>query len=180
MRILSGRRYRAAVILMVAVPTLVLCAPPPAAAVSRSGEEASAEAAAWGWPVAPPHQVQRPFEAPPTPYSAGHRGIDLEAPAGRAILATADGVVSFSGLVVDRPVLSVKHEGGLVSSIEPVVATVAAGERVRAGDVVGVVASGGHCAGRCVHLGARLHGEYVNPMALLGVLPNAILLPLGR
>ncbi|MET4638546.1 peptidoglycan DD-metalloendopeptidase family protein [Mycetocola sp. 2940] len=176
---LSGRGRVAAVILVVAVPTIILCAPAPAAAETGDGTSADT-AGAWEWPIAAPHQVQRPFEAPPTPYSAGHRGIDLAAPSGRAVLAAADGVVSFSGFVVDRPVLSVRHDGGLVSSIEPVAATVAAGDAVRTGDVIGVVASGGHCDGRCVHLGARLYGEYVNPMALLGLLPNAVLLPLGR
>jgi murein DD-endopeptidase MepM/ murein hydrolase activator NlpD len=130
--------------------------------------------------VFPPHQLLRPFEAPPTPYSAGHRGVDLTAAAGAAVIAPADGVVSFAGTVVDRPVLSVRHADGLVSSIEPVVSALPAGAELRSGDTVGVVASGGHCDGRCVHFGVRLYGEYVNPMALLGALERAVLLPLGR
>ncbi|HEX5404843.1 MAG TPA: M23 family peptidase, partial [Pseudonocardiaceae bacterium] len=29
------------------------------------------------WPLAPPHPVLRPFQAPSTPYGPGHRGVDL-------------------------------------------------------------------------------------------------------
>lgn len=134
----------------------------------------------WEWPVAPPRHLLRPFEAPPTPYSAGHRGIDVAAQRGGAVSAAADGVVSFAGVVVDRPLLSLRHADGFVSSIEPVIAGVAAGDTVSAGQIVGVVASGGHCDDRCVHFGVRLHGEYVNPLALLARIERAVLLPLGR
>ncbi|MFT2706475.1 murein hydrolase activator EnvC family protein [Clavibacter zhangzhiyongii] len=133
----------------------------------------------WSWPVDPPHVVTRPFEAPTTPYGPGHRGIDVAADPGAEVRAVADGTVSFAGVVVDRPVVSVQHAGGLVSSVEPVVPSVAAGDVVRAGQVIGTVAgeprhepSGG------VHLGARLHGEYVDPAPLLAALRHAVLLPL--
>jgi murein DD-endopeptidase MepM/ murein hydrolase activator NlpD len=171
------RRIGAAVLV---VATIVLCGPAPSAARTTSVDIAAvADSPAWVWPVPPPQQVQRPFEAPPTPYAAGHRGIDVTASKGGAVVAVANGVVSFAGVVVDRPVLSVRHAGGLVSSIEPVAATVDSGDVVLAGDPVGVVASGGHCTGRCVHFGVRLHGEYVNPIALLAALERAVLLPLG-
>ncbi|HEV7848077.1 MAG TPA: M23 family metallopeptidase [Mycetocola sp.] len=169
-----------AAILTAAVVTFVLAGPASAAGRPAPTARASSTASpAWGWPVSPPHQLARPFEAPPTPYSAGHRGVDVTAAPGRAVLSPADGVVSFAGMVVDRPVLSVRHDDGLVSSMEPVSASVTAGAEVRAGDNVGVVASGGHCDDRCMHFGARLHGEYVNPMALLGLIERSVLLPLG-
>ncbi|RLP71610.1 M23 family metallopeptidase [Mycetocola manganoxydans] len=164
---------------LVAVAVLVLGGPAPAAG-EKAAPPPRVEPSPWEWPTPPPHQLLRPFEAPPTPYSAGHRGIDVPAVTGGAVVAAADGVVSFSGIVVDRPVLSVRHDGGLVSSIEPVAATVAAGDVVLAGDRVGVVGSGGHCDERCVHFGVRLHGEYVNPLALLTSVQRAVLLPLGR
>jgi murein DD-endopeptidase MepM/ murein hydrolase activator NlpD len=167
-------------ILLVVVAVIVVSGPAPSAArAPTTAGSPRAAAGMWDWPVPAPRQVQRRFEAPPTPYSAGHRGIDVAAGFRRTVLAAADGVVSFAGVVVDRPVLSVRHAGGLVSSIEPVDATVAAGDVVRRGDAVGVVASGGHCDDRCVHFGVRLRGEYLNPMALLGTLERAVLLPLG-
>ena len=135
-------------------------------------------AGTWTWPVAGSRAVLRHFEAPPTPYSAGHRGVDLRAPVGTRVAAPSDGVVSFAGVVVDRPVLSITFAGGLVSSIEPVEATVSEGDLVAAGDIVGVVTEGGHCSHTCAHFGVRLYGEYVNPIALLETIPRAILLPM--
>jgi len=132
----------------------------------------------WRWPVPAPIRVVAPFRAPATPYAAGHRGIDVAAERGALVLAPADGVVSFAGTVVDRGVLAIDHGGGLVSAIEPVEAVVAAGSSVRAGQVVGRVGAGGHCASQCVHFGVRLDGEYVSPFLLLGGLPRAVLLPL--
>ncbi|HSP75317.1 MAG TPA: M23 family metallopeptidase [Cryobacterium sp.] len=137
----------------------------------------TATAGSWHWPLPPPHPVLRGFQAPATLYAPGHRGLDLSAEAGREVVAPAEGVVSFAGLVVDRPVLSIQHADGLVSSLEPVSADVAVGDRVTAGQLVGAVADGGHCAGRCLHLGARLNGGYVSPLLYLVGVPRAVLLP---
>ena len=129
----------------------------------------------WAWPVAAPHEIVRPFVAPATPYAPGHRGIDVRAPGG-TVFAPAAGVVHFVGVVVDRPVLSIRHPGGLISSYEPVESPLAAGATVRRGDVIGSVVPG-HCASPCLHFGVRLDGEYVNPLLLLGGLPYSVLLP---
>ncbi|MFF2369582.1 M23 family metallopeptidase [Agromyces sp. NPDC058110] len=131
----------------------------------------------WSWPTRPPIVVDDPFRAPPTPYAAGHRGVDLRAAAGEPVVAVAAGVVSFSGMVAGRPVVSIDHGDGLVSSLEPVTASPVEGEEVLEGQPLGVVATGGHCDARCVHLGVRLHGEYVSPMLYLGGVPWAVLLP---
>ncbi|MEO5921904.1 MAG: M23 family metallopeptidase [Pseudolysinimonas sp.] len=130
----------------------------------------------WSWPVAAPHPIARPYLAPATEYGAGHRGIDIRAPAGSVIRAPADGVVHFAGFVVDRPVLSISHAGGVLSSFEPVEATVATGDRVRRGQIIGVLLAG-HCTAACLHLGARIGGRYVNPLLFLGDVPRAVLLP---
>jgi len=133
----------------------------------------------WSWPVPPPIVVVAPFRAPPTPYAAGHRGIDLAVDPGTAIRAAAAGRVSFAGPVAGRDVVAIDHGGGVVSAIEPVAATVTEGAAVSAGDVIGTVSSGGHCAGGCVHFGVRIDGEYVSPFLFLGGLPRAVLLPSG-
>jgi murein DD-endopeptidase MepM/ murein hydrolase activator NlpD len=131
----------------------------------------------WAWPVPAPHPIARPFIAPETPYSAGHRGLDIRADAGAEVRAPAAGVVHFAGFVVDRPVISIRHPGGALSSFEPVEPLVATGDRVAQGDVIGTVLPG-HCAGPCLHLGARIDGEYVNPLLFLGGLERAVLYPL--
>jgi murein DD-endopeptidase MepM/ murein hydrolase activator NlpD len=133
--------------------------------------------APWVWPVEP-HEVVRAFDAPATPYGPGHRGIDIAAPAGSPVLAPQDGVVRFAGPVAGRPVLSIEHGGGLVSSFEPVEPLVAAGDAVEQGQQIGVLQPG-HVAGAVrLHLGARLHGEYIDPLTLLGV-ERPVLLPMG-
>lgn len=136
------------------------------------------DAAAWAWPIAPPRTVLRPFEAPATPYSAGHRGIDLAAIPGTTILAPAAGIVYFAGRVVDRDVITIEHEGGFLASFEPVLSELAAGDTVTAGQVIGTVDRGGHCANSCLHFGVRLDGEYLSPLMMLGGVPRAVLLPL--
>ncbi|GAA2081592.1 hypothetical protein GCM10009840_16820 [Pseudolysinimonas kribbensis] len=134
-------------------------------------------AARWAWPVAPPHPVVRGYLAPPTPYGAGHRGIDIRAPDGAPLLAPDDGIVHFAGFVVDRPVLSIQHAGGVLSSFEPVSTTLHAGDVVHRGRVIGTVLAG-HCtSGTCLHLGARVDGQYVNPLLFLGGVPPAVLYP---
>ncbi|WP_240694595.1 M23 family metallopeptidase [Cryobacterium sp. SO1] len=120
----------------------------------------------------------RPFEAPAGRYAAGHRGIDLVAGQGDSVRSPADGVVTFVGTVVDRPVVSIQHGNDLLSSFEPVNATVSEGDRVQAGQVIGIVATGAHCTARCVHFGVRRYGQYISPVLFLGGLARAVLLPL--
>lgn len=148
-----------------------------AALARQPSGAAAATADAWRWPLPEPHPVTRDFLAPASAYAGGHRGIDLAAEAHKPVLAPHDGVVSFAGRVVDRPVLSIMQSGDVIVTVEPVDAVVVVGERVRAGQVIGIVASGGHCPPGCLHLGVRLHGSYVSPLQYLGNLPRAVLLP---
>ena len=131
----------------------------------------------WLWPVDRSRQVTEPFRAPAHAYGAGHRGIDLAAPTGGVVRAPADGVVAFRGVVVDRPLLTIEHEGGLVSTFDPLLSTLLPGDAVKAGDEIGVVATGGHAATETLHLGVRLDGKYINPMLLFGGVARAVLLP---
>lgn len=132
----------------------------------------------WRWPADEPRSIIRPFIAPETPYSAGHRGIDIRAPSG-VVYAPAGGVVHFAGVVVDRPVLSIRHPDGLLSSYEPVTTTLVEGDAVIRGDVIGTVEPG-HCSSLCLHFGVRLNGEYVSPLNFLGGIPWSVLLPTRR
>ncbi|MDJ0337210.1 M23 family metallopeptidase [Cryobacterium sp. PH31-O1] len=146
----------------------------PRGSISRA---ASIRADAWRWPLAGPPLVTRAFLAPASAYASGHRGIDLAAEARQPVLAPHDGVVSFAGPVVDRPVLSIAQPGDVIVTVEPVDAVVAVGDRVRAGQVIGTVGNGGHCPPGCLHLGVRLHGFYVSPLRYFDKLPRAVLLP---
>ncbi|GGH39396.1 murein hydrolase activator EnvC family protein [Microbacterium album] len=131
----------------------------------------------WRWPAPPPMQIVEPYVAPPHRYGPGHRGVDVAAEVGAEVVAPADGTVAFVGTVVDRPLITIDHGDGLVSTLEPVSSDLTAGDRVLRGQAVGRVATGGHTAHGALHIGARLHGEYVNPLLLLGNVPRAVLLP---
>ncbi|WP_159440938.1 murein hydrolase activator EnvC family protein [Agromyces cerinus] len=174
---------------MIAALTLVVTGSAASAAVADASPRATARVDSaiisrgdlltepWRWPVPAPIRVVAPFRAPPTPFAAGHRGIDIEAAPAASVTAPAPGVVSFAGMVAGRPVVAIDHGDGVVSAIEPVVALVEAGASVAAGDAIGTVSTGGHCASGCVHFGVRVDGEYVSPYLFLGGLPRAVLLP---
>ncbi|GAA4829064.1 hypothetical protein GCM10023354_04360 [Garicola koreensis] len=90
-------------------------------------------------------------------------------------------MVSFSGVVVDREVLSVNHGGGYISSFEPVDSPLKVGDSVNASEPIaelGTYDDGAHCDKPCLHWGVRLHGEYINPLLLTGELEPSVLLPL--
>jgi murein DD-endopeptidase MepM/ murein hydrolase activator NlpD len=135
--------------------------------------------ARWDWPGEEPRVILRSFIAPAHRYGAGHRGVDI-ATTGE-VRAPADGVVHFTGTVVDRPVLSLAHAGGFLSSFEPVTTTLRTGDAVVRGQVVGEVdttSTTAHCRAPCVHFGVRLDGEYLSPLILVGAVPRSVLLPM--
>lgn len=146
---------------------------------------ARAEAPRWQWPLAPPHQVLAPFEAPAHRYGPGHRGVDLGVPAGQVeVRAVEAGTVRFSGMVAGRGVVAVAHADGLISTYEPVHGSLERGAAVEAGTVLGRVEDGAelsHCPEvACLHLGARRGEDYLDPMLLLGVRRPSVLLPWAR
>src|SRR5664279_3086167 len=90
---------------------------------------ASADTHEWDWPIAGSHEVGRPFDAPETEYSAGHRGIDLPGETGDAITAVAAGKVVFAGSVAGVGVVVIDH-GSMQSTYQPVAPAVRRGQSV--------------------------------------------------
>lgn len=162
-------------VLILFVPGISTAAAAPAAAGSSSPRETSSPP--WLWPVDGPRTLVQPYRAPAHAYGAGHRGVDVPAPPGTSVHAPADGVVAFAGVVVDRPLLTIDHGDGHVSTFEPVVASLSPGDPVAAGDPIGIVATGGHVAASSLHVGVRRDGDYINPMLLFGKVSRAVLLP---
>jgi murein DD-endopeptidase MepM/ murein hydrolase activator NlpD len=136
------------------------------------------EPAGWSWPLSPEPAVLRAFEPPPKPWLSGHRGVDLAAASfGAPVTAPASGTVSFVGVVVDRPVITLDHGNGLKSSFEPVQSELVKGAYVAEGGSLGTVLPG-HCAtSPCVHWGVRRGEDYVNPLAFVMDLRPSVLLP---
>jgi murein DD-endopeptidase MepM/ murein hydrolase activator NlpD len=121
----------------------------------------------YGWPVQGP--VIRPFEPPSDPYGPGHRGIDIAAPFGSALQASASGVVAFAGWVGGSLFISIDHPDGVrttyswLSSV-----TVHLGDSVTKGQAIGATGHGHpDIAQPHLHFGARVGSTYLDPMALL-------------
>ncbi len=121
----------------------------------------------------------RPFVPPPSPYAAGHRGVDLAVHADDLVLAAGAGRISFAGTVVDRGVVVIQHPDGIRTEYEPIVPLVAAGDAVVAGQPVGRVrGQHGTChPDTCLHWGARRGAIYFDPLTLLRPLAPVRLLP---
>jgi murein DD-endopeptidase MepM/ murein hydrolase activator NlpD len=135
----------------------------------------------WRWPLDPPVVVVAEFTAPAGPFAPGHRGVDLGGRVGDPVRAAAAGVVAFAGAVAGRGVVTVDHPGGLRTSYEPVTATVARGDQVGAGAVLGrLEAAASHCPpAACLHWGLRRGGTYLDPRSMLGAV-RVRLLPVWR
>lgn len=135
--------------------------------------------AAWHWPLSPAAGVVRPFGPGPTPYSAGHRGVDLAGVAGQPVLAAGAGRVSYAGLLAGRGVVVVVH-GALRTTYEPVSVAVRVGQPVAVGVVLGTLDAGheGCPAAACLHWGLRREQAYLDPVRLVRAGPVR-LLPLG-
>lgn len=152
-------RMRALVLVLLSVAGLVLGMTQPALATYEPQ-------ALWEWPTGSPVVVTRAFDPPSMPWLSGHRGVDLQVPIGSTLRAPAAGTVIFSGMVVDRQVLSIMHVGGLRSTYEPIVPLVEVGQVVSAGDPIATVAPG-HSPDS-LHWGARFErNQYVNPLRML-------------
>jgi murein DD-endopeptidase MepM/ murein hydrolase activator NlpD len=170
----SARRARHALPALALLVALA-AAPTPAAAV-RSSDARALAADGWVWP-ATSFRLERAYVAPAHRYGSGHRGIDLRLLGASQVRSPAGGVVAFAADVAGRGVVTIAHGGGLVTTLEPVNATVSPGVAVRAGDGVGTLSVGGHSEPGTLHFGVRWEGEYINPILLLDEVPRAILLP---
>jgi murein DD-endopeptidase MepM/ murein hydrolase activator NlpD len=148
-----------------------------AAVAPGAGSSPPPDGAVWVWPVEGARAVAEPFVAPAHEFAAGHRGIDLELLHSGVVRAPAGGIVAFSGQVAGRGIVTIDHGGGLVTTLEPVESELAEGTAVSRGEMVGILALGGHTAPGRLHFGVRLDGRYINPILLLGGVPRAVLVP---
>lgn len=103
---------------------------------------------------------------PITGRVARHNGIDIPAPRGTAIYATADGIVGraqvlggYGNYVEIEHGNAIQTRYGHMSRF-----IVRPGQRVKKGDVVGYVGSTGRSTGNHLHYEVRIEGAPVNPM----------------
>lgn len=132
------------------------------------------------WPLDPQPRVVRPFDAPPQPWAAGNRGVDLAGSEGQPVLAAGAGTVSFSGVIAGRGVIAIQHADGRRTTYEPVDDRDRKGTVESPGDRIGSLAAGGHCgATPCLHWGLLVgKDDYRDPLTLVQQ-RRVRLLPLG-
>lgn len=120
--------------------------------------------------AAPLHgELLRVYDAPDDPYAPGHRGVDVGAPAGSPVYASANGVVSFAGSVAGNRSVTIDHPDGTrttYSYLQTIVLT--SNNVVSRGNVIGTVGAGHPNSGLPphVHLSARRNGLYFDPLTL--------------
>ncbi|WP_293787374.1 M23 family metallopeptidase [uncultured Aeromicrobium sp.] len=117
----------------------------------------------WLWPLST-QRVERPFDVPRSEYGPGHRGVDIPGRPGEDVRAVAAGTVTFTGQVAGILTVTVDH-GVERSTYQPVAASVAPGDAVSRGDLLGtLLPEHPSCSRTCLNLG-RLRGEeYLDPV----------------
>lgn len=97
--------------------------------------------------------------------SSNHKGIDIAAPYGSAIVAAADGTVSFAGYSsATGNYIMLSHGGGVYTIYCHCSALlVSTGQKVTAGQTIGQVGSTGISTGNHLHFGVTCNGSYVSP-----------------
>jgi len=105
-------------------------------------------------------------------YEKFHYGIDMSAPAGTPIYATASGTVI---VATEDPegvcgnYVMITHSGGYMSSYLHMTSyCVSVGQYVNQGDVIGYVGSTGLSTGPHLHFAMYHNGSFVNPMDYIG------------
>jgi len=118
------------------------------------------------WPVG--GRRMSPFGKREDPFSgegAMHKGVDLSAPTGTAVHATADGVVIFAQQLGGYGRLIVVEHGGGIETFYAHLSRfyVPAGHEVHRGDLIGAVGTSGRTTAPHLHYEVHINGVPMNP-----------------
>ena len=162
---LPDRGARAEVPLITPLPTPVAPPPPPPPPAPAPVYVQAAPIVGTGqlmWPV--PGGVITQY------YSTYHKALDIAAPTGSTVIASAAGVVTWSGWKDNGGglVIAIDHGNGIVTVYNHLGALwVAAGATVAAGQGIAAVGCTGVCTGPHVHFEVIVDGVIVNPLRYL-------------
>lgn len=95
-----------------------------------------------------------------------HNGVDLAAPKRTPVYATADGVVKFSGRNGGYgKFVRIKHDFGYQTAYGHLyVSKVRRGQKVKKGDLIGLVGNSGRSTGYHLHYEIKHNGTFVDPL----------------
>lgn len=140
-----------------------------AAAARAAADDGDGGASGFIWPCPASHRITSSFgprKAPTAGASTNHKGIDIGASSGSAILAAAAGRVTtatYSSSAGNYVVIS--HGNGISTVYMHASALyVSAGDTVSQGQTIAAVGSTGYSTGPHLHFGVIVNGSYVNPL----------------
>lgn len=124
------------------------------------------------WPCPAYTRISSYFGPRPQPVpgaSTNHKGVDLAAPYGSNILASAAGVVTTSRYSESAGNYIVIAHGNGISTVYMHASSllVSVGETVSQGQVIAKVGSTGYSSGNHLHFGVIKNGTYVDPMGYI-------------
>ncbi|MBP8130879.1 MAG: M23 family metallopeptidase [Candidatus Hydrogenedentes bacterium] len=148
---------------------------PDAAPTTQAPEPAPVPAVSTpeGWPVDHPDRKVISTYGARRSIGGGksrlHRGIDIKAPFGAPVVATADGVVTLSGVQDGYGhIVVVDHGNGRATAYAHLsTRTVAVGDAVHKGDRVGQIGRTGRATTPHLHYEVRIEGKAVDPASYL-------------
>jgi len=122
------------------------------------------------WPI--DGKLMGPFGQRTDPFSgegAFHKGVDISAPTGTPVQATADGIVVFSEWESGYGrLVKVDHGGGMITYYAHLSKSyVQPGQELHRGDLLGAVGSTGRVTEPHLHYEVRNNGTPVNPYPYL-------------
>ena len=100
-----------------------------------------------------------------------HTGVDFSAPSGTPVGAAGAGDVTYAGLLAGGwgRVVTIAHGSGVRTMYAHLSRVrVAVGQRVEAGETVGLVGATGRASGPHLHFEVRVRGAAVDPLTALG------------
>ena len=121
------------------------------------------------WPCPAYTRISSYFGPRPQPVpgaSTNHKGVDLAAPYGANILASAAGVVTTAKYSASAGNYVVIAHGNGMSTVYMHASSllVSVGQKVSQGQVIAKVGSTGYSSGNHLHFGVIKNGTYVNPL----------------
>ena len=102
---------------------------------------------------------------PFTKQRSFHPGIDITAPKGTKVVATADGMIVYAGRKLNYGrVVTIEHKFGMSTRYGHLDRfNVKVGQRVNKGDIIGYVGTTGRTTGSHLHYEVRLRNQPLNP-----------------
>lgn len=136
----------------------------PQAAAAPAAAPAASSSTGFVWPVR--GTITSPFGQR---WGRLHAGLDIAAPAGTPIVASASGRVTYAGSMgAYGLIVVIQHAGGISTAYaHNSRLTVSTGQSVGQGQMIAAVGCTGSCTGNHVHFELRVGGSPVDPMGYL-------------